>query len=138
MPIDFGTGDSLELARTGPTVDAVLRPYGVESASPIRYPALIDTGASETCIDAQLAVSLDLHAVDAQTISTASGEDRILRYLAMVEIPDLGVFKLSRFPGVRLSEGGQYHRILIGRDLLQDMYLTYDGFAGEGTLTLSQ
>lgn len=135
--VEFGNGNRHELARLGPTIDAVVRPHRSRQADPRRYPALIDTGASETCIDAGLAISLGLPAVDRQLISTPLGQDYILRYLARVELPDFNVGKVESIPGVHLSEGGQYHRLLIGRDLLQDMVLTYDGTAGSGSLTLS-
>lgn len=134
--VEFGNGNRHELARLGPTIDAVVRPHHGNQTALRRYPALIDTGASETCIDAELAISLDLPAVDRQLISTPLGQDYILRYLARIELPDLNVGKVGSVPGVHLSEGGQYHRLLIGRDLLQDMVLAYDGTVGIGSLTI--
>lgn len=122
------------------SVRLLMRPFRrtmADRLSPLRYPTLIDTGASETCIDAELAIALALPAVDRQLTSTPSGQTHILRYLARVEFPDLNVGKIGRFPGVHLSAGGQYHRLLIGRDVLQHLKLVYDGEAGVGTLTIS-
>jgi predicted aspartyl protease len=133
--LDFGTGDADELERSGPTIEAVVQAHTSQQATPRRYPALIDTGASETCIDAELAITLELPAVDRQPISTPSGQHDVQRHLALVEIPELGVHKLGIFPGVHLSAGGQQHRLLIGRDLLRQTRLVYDGPAGTGTLT---
>ena len=132
--LDFGTGDADELERSGPTIEAVVQAHASRQAPPRRYPALIDTGASETCIDAELAIALELPAVDRQPISTPSGQHYIQRYLALVGIPELGIEKLGLFPGVHLSAGGQQHRLLIGRDLLRQARFTYDGPAGAGTL----
>ena len=133
--VEFGNGDSDDLTRFGPTIEAVIEPHFRSDGDAIEYLALIDTGASETCIDAELAVNLGLPAIDRQSFVTASGIDHINRYLARVTIPELGVSKIGRFPGVYLAAGRQHHRLLIGRDLLRQARLVYDGPAGVGTLT---
>jgi hypothetical protein len=51
-------------------------------------------------------------------------------YLAAVTIPPLGITKNGLFMAVRLTESGQPHHVLIGRDLLTDLIIIYDGRRG--------
>lgn len=134
--VTFGTGNRNELARLGPTIDATVQRHDQLRGSPPTLAALIDTGASETCIDVTLANTLGLPAVDRQLMATPAGQTSILRYLARVEFPGLNVEKIGRFPGVHLASGGQPYQLLIGRDILQHLQMSYDGPAGAGTLTI--
>ena len=135
--LEFGNGNADDLERSGPTIEAVVQEVVEPQTVPFSCPALIDTGASETCIDVELAIALELPAVDRQPISTPSGQAIVLRYLARVGIPELGIENIGLFPGVQLSAGGQQHRLLIGRDLLRQASLVYDGPASTGTLTIN-
>jgi len=52
-----------------------------------QVPALIDTGASQSCIDKQLAETLQLPIVDEQQISGVSGLDKVNMHLAHIYVP---------------------------------------------------
>ena len=80
-----------------------------------RIPALVDTGATVSCIDASLAQSLDLPLVDRQTVSGVGGQHTCDVYLAHIVAPTLAWFQWGLFYGVSLAAGGQVHQALIGR-----------------------
>src|ERR1035437_1055782 len=81
--------------------------------------ALVDTGASESCIDSLLATQLNLPVVDRRSIAGIGGSQEVNVYLAQVHIPALNWTIYGLFSGVHLAAGGQQHRALIGRTFLQ-------------------
>jgi predicted aspartyl protease len=95
----------------------------------VQVPALIDTGASESCIDEQLAQQLQLPLINTTVTSGIGGSVTLNMYLAHISIPGL-VTEYGQFTGVHLQAGGQFHRALIGRKLLDDVLLVYDGDSG--------
>jgi predicted aspartyl protease len=97
-------------------------------------PALIDTGAFESCIDQDLADQLALTLVDRRVISGAGGRHDFNVYLAEIEIPGLLVNQYGLFTAVRLAEGGAIHRVLLGRTLLRELVVIYDGRRGVVTM----
>lgn len=99
-----------------------------------QVPALVDTGATESCIDNVLAVSLGLPEIDRLTISGVSGHDEVPVYLAHIVVPSLRLTQYGSFAGVKLTDGGQLHQVLIGRTFLQNMIMIYDGLRGQVTL----
>jgi predicted aspartyl protease len=94
------------------------------------YPALIDTGAAESCIDSELASRLRLPIVDTQTVGSVGGRLVVNVYWAQIHIPELNIWISGRTAGVHLSAGQQPHSVLIGSDLLQHVTLVYDGRTG--------
>ena len=96
--------------------------------------ALVDTGAEQSCIDTQLAQSLQLPVVDVMTISGAGGPRQHDVYAARVSIPDLGMSQYGAFAGVELATGGQLHRVLLGRTFLQGTVMIYDGLRAQVTI----
>jgi len=97
--------------------------------------ALVDTGATESCIDSLLATQLNLPIVDRRMISGVHGQQEINMHLAQVHIPSLGFTIYGAFAGVHLTAGGQPHRALIGRTFLQRFTMTYNGPTGAVTLS---
>lgn len=97
--------------------------------------ALVDTGATESCIDNLLAVQLNLSIVDRRPISGVHGRKEANMYLAQVHIPTLNFTIYGAFAGVDLLAGGQIHSALIGRTFLQRFKMVYEG--PTGTVTLS-
>lgn len=146
MPIvDCGFPDTQKISgsetllRVGPTllVDIGFDPeynYGVNGAFPksaaAQVPALVDTGATISCIDNSLAQSLNLPLVDRQKVSGVGGKHECNVYLAHLVAPALAWFQWGLFHGVSLTEGDQVHQALIGRTFLQNMMLVYDGRTG--------
>ncbi|HEX3069367.1 MAG TPA: aspartyl protease family protein [Thermoanaerobaculia bacterium] len=98
--------------------------------------ALIDTGASESCIDEDLARHLELPLIDHQVGSGIGGKETFNVYLGHVRIAALGFIQYGRFMGVKLAAGSQPHQALLGRTLLQGMILVYDGRDGSVRLAV--
>lgn len=98
-------------------------------------PALIDTGASDNCIDDALAIKLQLPVIDRVQCSGVGGSHTTNVYLGHIKIASLGLITYGRFMGANLSGGGQYQQALLGRTLFKDMVLVYDGKSG--TMILS-
>ena len=131
------------LVRFGPTLyvsigfDPTYSPDGPELPNlPDRqYPALVDTGALESCIDSTLAIDLDLPIADRQVVSGVHGASEVNFHLAQIYVPEFGAAVYGRFAGVHLISGGQRHLALIGRSFLQNFMMTYDGRTGAVTLS---
>ena len=100
------------------------------------FDALVDTGATESCIDSVLAGELDLPIYDQRSVSGALGPGLVNMHLAQVYIPDLNVTVAGRFAGVHLAAGGQHHAALIGRSFLSHFEMSYVGLTGQVTLTI--
>ena len=140
----LSTTDALEFF--GPTLQVGIRRHESDSTTEtggdsdilqMRYLALIDTGARDSGIDSTLAEELGLvHAEDVERRAVGIlGVGFVDVYLAQISIPELGFSIAGRFPGVHLAEGGQPYRALIGRDILTNFAMVYDG--REGYVTLS-
>lgn len=132
------------LLRAGPTVlidvgfDVGFK-YGVTIGEPSstarQIPALIDAGAAESCIDDQFALSIGLPIVDKQWACGIGGSVELSVYLAHIIIPGPRM-QWGKFSGVKLKDSNQAHMVLIGRSMLQNMLLIYDGQSGKVTLAI--
>ena len=98
------------------------------------YPALIDTGATQSCIDVSLVAALNLELVDTVWLGTAGGLTEVNRYSAQLVIPSMNRVIYGRFAALHLQTGGQRCVALIGRTFLRHHRLVYDGRSGEVTL----
>jgi hypothetical protein len=96
--------------------------------------ALIDTGAGGDCIDDDLARELGLPITDEGEISGVGGRHPALIYTARLYVPSLDRLLFQPFTGVKLQEGDQWHRVILGRPFLRRYRLVYDG--KDGTVTL--
>ena len=122
-----------ELLRKGPRVD--VRIFLPEEAAalrtnppdPVEGSALIDTGASSTCISYDVAKALELVPVDEEVVTSPGAQKRHPVYAVTWELKDSGFkpFTNKRVIGVNLS--GQDLCMLIGRDFLMATRLHYDG-----------
>jgi predicted aspartyl protease len=101
-----------------------------------RVLALIDTGATQSCIDEALAQQLQLPLVNQQNAAGVGGVHILNVYLAYIALPLLGHLQAGLFVGAQLAAGGTAHRALIGRTLLADTLLVYDGRTGSVKLAL--
>ena len=135
-----GVSGSVLLALFGPTmpVDIGFDPKFVTGkipqASAKQIPALIDSGALQSCIDSDLADSLNLPIVDRQWISGAGGKHEVNMYLAQLHVPNFVFTQYGQFAGVSLTAGGQQHKVLLGRTFLRTFIMIYDGIRGQVTL----
>jgi len=93
--------------------------------------ALVDTGATESCIDSQLAAQLNLPVIDKRMTAGAHGAKEVNVHLAQIHIPSFGKTIIGAFAGVDLRAGGQFHSALIGRTFLRHVRMTYDGKTGK-------
>jgi len=96
--------------------------------------ALVDTGASESCIDALVATQVGLPVVDRRPIAGVGGKHMVNMYLAQIYVPTLAFTIFGAFAGVDLAAGGQEHRALIGRTFLRHFTMVYEGRSGTVTI----
>jgi hypothetical protein len=114
-----------------------------QDANPLQIPqsaiqgvrALVDTGATECCIDDQLAVQIKLPVIDRRKISGVGGAHDVNVYLAQIHVPSLAFTMYGAFAGVNLAAGGQMHQALMGRTFLGTFTMTYNGITGDVELT---
>jgi hypothetical protein len=129
------------LADLGPTLLVNLglksrSPAGERPGLPIKgVRALIDTGAGGDCIDDELARRIGLPATDEGEISGVGGRHYALVYTARLYVPALDRMVFQRFTGVKLQEGEQWHRVILGRSFLCIYRMTYDGSTGQVEIT---
>jgi predicted aspartyl protease len=97
--------------------------------------ALVDTGATESCIDQMLAAALGLPVVDRRQVAGSSGQHEVNMYLAQIHVPALHFTVHGMFAGVALQAGGQAHVALMGRTFLRRFELHYEGHTGTVRLT---
>lgn len=99
------------------------------------FPALVDTGASENCIDVDLARTLGLPVGDQYDVAGITGVSSFDYFLAQMYVPGLNRTIYGQFAGVRLQAGGQSQYAIIGRDFLQSYLMAYDGRSGSVTIS---
>jgi len=112
----------MQLARDGQSV-----------RRPVSGRALIDTGASTTCIDDTLAQSLGFPVIDVVKMRSASHVTMVGVYPIQMGIIGLGKVYVPAM-GANLKPSKII--ALIGRDYLQHCTLNYSGISGEFTLSL--
>jgi hypothetical protein len=136
------TGRDL-LAQFGPTlvVDIGFDPnYHGQQAPDLAskgVQALVDSGATESCIDSALAMQLNLPVVDRRTIGGIGGAHQVNMHLGHIHVPALGNVITGAFAAVNLAAGGQQHMALIGRSFLQHFVMVYNGLTGTVAITHS-
>lgn len=99
--------------------------------------ALVDTGATESCIDDLLATQLNLPIFDVRQVAGTVGQHDVNMYLAQIYIPSLKYTIYGAFAGVHLAAGGQAHHALIGRTFLSQFTMIYEGNTGSVRLILT-
>ncbi len=103
--------------------------------TPISGFALIDTGASSTCIDDAIAQQLGLPVIDVVQMTSASHANTQQNvYPAKITLMNGINIDVPRAIGAALQ--AQNIIALIGRDFLQHCTLFYNGVTGEITLSL--
>ena len=93
--------------------------------------ALVDTGAGAECIDDELAKMMRLPVIDEGEISGVGGKHHAFIYTARLYIPKLDRLLFQQFTGVKLEQGEQWHRVILGRSFLRRYQLTYNGPSGQ-------
>jgi predicted aspartyl protease len=129
---------------SGPVVDILitvsakledkLKQEGKPIPPPEKVPALIDTGASHTCISQSIIDKLMLEPVGVININTPSSQNvQCGRYAVRLGFPG-GVAVQTQITGVPLK--GQNIACLIGRDLLVKGVFIYIGYLNQFTVCL--
>lgn len=96
--------------------------------------ALIDTGASNTCVDDQAAKELGLPVIDVGNMQSASHEKHPCNIYPVQIVTQVVTLNSPRTMGANLAAQGLM--VLIGRDVLAACNLFYNGPAGQFTLSL--
>jgi hypothetical protein len=94
-------------------------------------PALVDTGAGESCVDSLLAAQLNLPVIDRRMQAGVHGAREVNIHMAQVHIPSLNFTIYGEFAAADLRLGGQSIDALIGRTFLQHFKMIYDGKTGD-------
>ena len=98
-------------------------------------PALVDTGAAESCIDADFAREMRMPLRGQGEVAGIGGVITVDYYLAQIYVPGLDRTIYGQFAGINIQAGGQPCYALIGRDFLQNYTLVYQGSTGRVTLS---
>jgi len=142
MLVDKGPTTSVQIGFTpdlfhaDPNIVQAAKQSVLNQSPPTLVEALIDSGASDSCIDESLAVELGLPLVNRVQAAGVGGGHEFNVYLGYIRIVALNYVQYGRFMGVLLQDGGQPHHVLLGRSLLKDMILVYDGRDGTCRLAI--
>ena len=98
--------------------------------------ALVDTGASESCIDSVLAAQLNLPIVDRRDLAGAHGAEKVNMHLAQIIVTSLRFTIYGAFAGVHLKAGGMGYQALIGRTFLRNVTMVYEGLTGTVSISM--
>ena len=134
------------LQQAGPVIQVILSPLevhlkviterGGELPPSLSGRALIDTGATMTCVDADAARRAGLAQVDSGTMTSATHANEKVPIFAGRLIMDAASITVNanRAIGANLSPQGLI--ALIGRDLLAQCVLVYNGLDGSFSLSI--
>jgi len=107
---------------------------------PVAGFALIDTGATRSCVDNQVISSLNVNPIGITTLGTARGRSQHHLYPAKFSFPAMRFeIEFGSVVGVDLSGQGVGKMqiiALIGRDVLSRCILIYHGIKGSFSLAL--
>jgi predicted aspartyl protease len=104
--------------------------------APVTGLALIDTGASGTCIDDDIAAALQLPIVDTGKMTSATEEGSVRNiYPVQIEFVGWNIRLVNnRAMGATLKSQGL--QAIIGRDMLRNCILVYNGPSGTFSLAI--
>lgn len=112
------------------------RAAGADVAHPPPGTAILDTGAEATCLDIRIVGQLHLLRSGTARVIGSTSAAKAPTFHARIRLPALGLdLELPNAIAVDLKE----HRglALLGRDVLRDAVLIYNGVLGEVTRCLS-
>jgi|SRR5208337_3121347 len=104
--------------------------------TPIEGLALIDTGATTTCIDEEAASKMGLPVIDVATMASASeaSSEHNVHPISLIIVGSQIMINVERAMGAALAPQGLL--VLIGRDVLVNCSLVYNGPAGSFSLAM--
>jgi hypothetical protein len=131
----------LELRRSGPKIKVtIVHPVAAQNAAKHEHvhlkkaftvTALIDTGASRTVINPQVATTCGLRQTGVVRISGAGQITDRPEFAGSILFPDSGLSGFDPLPLVACPLPEQDVSCLIGRDVLERWNFTYDGRSGQ-------
>lgn len=71
---------------------------------------------------------------DEGEISGVGGRHHAQIYTARIYIPSLDRLLFQPFTGMKLEDGGQRHRVILGRSFLRHYRLVYDGSTADAEI----
>jgi hypothetical protein len=122
------------MAEIGPRTEIIItqvRP--VAGSQPIRGQAMIDTGADRTVVDLQTAYDSKFRNGDLVQAESIKWKGQAPEFDVELELPEFKIKRTMKILGFPVSSGGIV--ALIGRDILADCLLVYDGKQGTAKLT---
>jgi gag-polyprotein putative aspartyl protease len=135
----------LELQQDGPRIFISIsttafelkegRAVGLEFPEPVQITALLDTGASITVINPQLAQTCKLRQTGFAELLAAGSSGRYPEHAAAISFPRYGLKSLEVIKVVACPIVRQPYSCLIGRDIMSRWELSYDGVRGKVAIT---
>jgi predicted aspartyl protease len=107
------------------------RAVGLEFPEPFQITGLIDTGASITVINPQVAQTCKLRQTGFAQLLAAGSSGRYPEHAAAISFPNSGLKGFEAIKVVACPIVRQPYSCLIGRDILSRWVLTYDGIGGQ-------
>lgn len=95
---------------------------------PIDVPGLLDTGASDVCIDYRIAIALGLTLINQTNVGVVGGSTLASIYLGRLIVPSVGFDRVMPLYALKVRQ--PTHQVLLGRSFLQNYIVTFDGPAG--------
>ena len=127
-------------AQSGPILEVLLVPPEGTTSAPVPGYAMIDTGASVSCVNAETATAAGWPIIDtAKMSSTTHTSQDVPVFAGRLLSKDFNThIHVPRWMGVNLdSEGSPFPLVaLIGRDLLQTSVFIYNGQDQSFTLAI--
>lgn len=125
VEVSVSTAYAEQIAKQGGTV-----------ATPHVGHALIDTGATRTCVDVDAIAKLGVPAVDRMPVLTPSGSETQSVHPVRLTFVGTGLGSVDAIPVLASKLGAQGILALIGRDILAQCVLIYNGPGGHFTITV--
>lgn len=143
MSDEFGDAAAATLVRDGPIVSITLSTVAFTDVAAVPGLAMLDTGASRTCVDERALLSIGARRVGYLATGSAAGIVRLSAFDIQLAIPSIELtLDLEEVPGVdlygwRATVAGITEPVIaiIGRDILARCVFTYDGAAATYSLT---
>jgi hypothetical protein len=133
------------LQRDGPQIDIEISApsdeirdgtaVGLEYPRPFGIHALIDTGASLTVVNPQVVTTCKLRHTGFATVASVEKFGKYPQHAAWIRFPGTKLAGLDGVPVVACEMIKQPYACLIGRDILRNWLLTYNG---NGTVSIQE
>ena len=111
------------------------RAVGLEYPHPFGIHAVIDTGASLTVVNPQVATTCKLRHTGFASVASVEKFGKYPQHAAWIRFPDTKLTDLDGVPVVACEISKQPYACLIGRDILRNWLLTYNG---NGTVSIQE